>query len=263
MTDILAGVFAKLARAEEHLKLLQHDVDRWRESGSGPLAREQNARRTEFRFYTNWNSEPDATRWGLMLGDGIHNVRSALDHIVYACSGSDPPERCEFPVFLSREQYFLPASNRSGGMFRIRGITNSGVRAEIENAQPWKNATRPKYHLFWMVHELDVQDKHRLITPVAMTPQELRSRPGLVVLDGRSDVPVSIAGSQWVALENHALVMTVVTPVSARAVELNASIAFGIGVRVGDTHMGVTAVLGEACRAARLLLQEVRSHVEA
>jgi len=258
MADPLAGALAKLARAEEHLRCLQKEVGRWSEQRSDRMAREENDERTEFRFYTNWGAPPDPTRWGLILGDGIHNVRSTLDHIVYACSGSDPPERCEFPIFLSKDQYLLPETNRLGGLYKIRGVKNDTIRALIEGAQPWKNPKRPKYHLFWMVHELDIQDKHRLITPIAMVPRDLRGGLGVVELERKSDRLIEIVGHRWISLEDHALVMTVRTPEPAKRVEVNTSITFGIGVRVGDTHMGIQAVLGEACRAARGLLEQVR-----
>jgi hypothetical protein len=58
----------------------------------------------------------------LLLGDGIHNLRSALDHLVYACSGPYPPKRCEFPIMRNRDRYFLPERDESGASTRSAGL---------------------------------------------------------------------------------------------------------------------------------------------
>lgn len=253
----LDSAFSKLGRAEEHLGRLQKEMDRWREKCSERMARENNDKRTEFRFYTNWGVPPDPIRWALLLGDGIHNLRSALDHAVYGASGPNPPARCEFPIFQSRDRYFLPERDESGGLYKIRGIKNDAVRTLIEEAQPWKHPTRSKEHLLWLVHQLDIQDKHRLITPVALVPRDLRASL-IVELFREVKEPLNIEGPMWVPLEDHALVLTVRTPKPAKRVEMNAAISLGVGVRVGTVDIGIQAVLGESCQAARRLIEKIR-----
>jgi hypothetical protein len=257
MAHPLDGALAKVARAEEHLGRLQKEIGRWREESSDRMAREHNDKRTEFRFYTDWGVVPDGTRWALLLGDGIHNLRSALDHAVYAASGPKPPPRCEFPIFLDREKFFLSDREESGGQFKYRGVRNSTVRTLIEGAQPWQRPDRPKYHLLWMLHELDIQDKHRLLTPIAMVPRELRANLTVELFQEVRE-QTHVSGPMSVPLQDHALILTVTTPKPAKRVKVNASVSLAIGVRVGDTDMGVQAVLGESCQATRGLIEQIR-----
>jgi hypothetical protein len=257
MAHPLDGALAKVRRAEEHLSSLQQEVGRWREQNRDPMARENNSKRTEFRFYTNWSHPPDPVRWALLLGDGIHNLRSALDHLVYACSGPYPPKRCEFPIMRNRDRYFLPERDESGGLYKIRGIRDGVVRTFIEEAQPWKDPQRLNEHWFWIIHQLDIQDKHRLVTPVALVPKDLRAKLSVEFFRNVKG-PIHIEGPAWVPLQNHALVMTVTTPKPARRVEVNAALTFGIAVKPGETDMGITAVLGESCKAARYLIEQIR-----
>ncbi|HEX5040054.1 MAG TPA: hypothetical protein VFW95_07975 [Candidatus Limnocylindria bacterium] len=260
MAGSLDSALAKVARAEEHLGRLQEEIGRWREKCGDRMARDNNDERTEFRWYTQWDVDPDGVRWALLLGDGIHNLRSALDHAVYACSGPRPPARCEFPIFLDRTKFFRPVSDESGGLYKIRGIKDPVIRALIEGAQPWQNPRRPKYHWFWIVHELDIQDKHRLITPVVMTPRDLRGGIGGELIGGGRAI-VHISGPGRVPLENHALLMTVRTPKPARWMEVDASLDLGIGVEVADSEMGISSVLRETCKATRGLIEQIRDAV--
>lgn len=257
MVEPLDSAFAKIGRAEEHLRRLQKEVDRWREKSGHGMTRDNNAERTEFWWYAKWDPPPDRVRWALLLGDGIHNLRSALDHAVYACSGPKPPVRCEFPIFLDKARYFLPVTDENGGLYKIRGIQNDVVRALIEGAQPWQNPERPKYHWFWIVHELDIQDKHRLITPVVMVPREMRGGMQAEFMDGGAG-RVHVVIEKRVPLEDHALVMTVHAPKPAKWMEVKASFDLGIGVEVADGSLGITSILRETCKATRGLIEEIR-----
>jgi len=254
---VLDGALAKVARAEEHLRRLQEQIDGWREQNGSRMTRDNNAERTEFRWYTQWDVAPDGVRWALLLGDGVHNLRSALDHVVYACSGPKPPIRCEFPIFLDQAKYFRPVTDESGGLYKIRGIQNLTVRALIEGAQPWRYPERPKHHWLWIVHELDIQDKHRLITPVLMIPKGVRGGMQAEFVDGGTGL-VHVKAHGRVPLEDHALVITVSTPKPAKWVEMKTSVDLAIGVEAADTTFGITAVLGEPCKTVRTLIEQIR-----
>lgn len=258
MAGTLDGAVAKLTRAEEHFRCLQEEIHRWREQNRDPMTRDHNAKRTEFRFYTNWPVAPDPVRWGLVLGDGLHNVRSALDHMVYACSGDEPPARCEFPIFKDRDRFLWPESNEQGGLFKIRGITNERVRAIIQAAQPWSapEATQQK-HLLWLLHTLDNQDKHRLIVPIATVPRNLRAHVQVELFrPGTKDV-IDVTGPRRVELQDHALVFAVRTPKPAKRVNVNARLTLGIGVRVNGIDIGTQALLGQLCNDTRSMFIEI------
>src|SRR5438045_2016982 len=86
---------AKIARADEHLDALYRETDGWGDGDPFRIVRECNSDGTEHVFRLRYKTDPDVWRWALLLGDALHNLRCALDHIVYALAtqqtGSDPP----------------------------------------------------------------------------------------------------------------------------------------------------------------------------
>ena len=78
MAHPLDGALAKVARAEEHLGCLQKEIGRWREKSRYRMARDNNPKRTEFRFYTDWGEPPDGVRWALLLGPARAGLRQRV-----------------------------------------------------------------------------------------------------------------------------------------------------------------------------------------
>lgn len=95
----------------------------------------------------------------LLLGDCVHNLRSALDYL--ACelvrsSGVDP-KRVYFPIYESAERYKAKSDGKTKGM---------PVKAKqlIDGLCPYSGGNDP----LWTIHELDRIDKHRLLPTVTM-----------------------------------------------------------------------------------------------
>lgn len=128
-------------------------------------------------------AEPDP-RWGLVVGDCLHNARSALDHLVYQLAilhlGRELTEqearRAMFPV------HETPDSYRDNGARHVRDLRDVD-RARIEILQPYHAldesiwgpdkmpgppAPVPRY--LDLLSRLDNTDKHRTIQPVWFTP---------------------------------------------------------------------------------------------
>src|SRR5512132_700504 len=74
----------KLARADHHLETLYRKTDEWGESDPLTMEREINADGSEHLFRLRLKTEPDVWAWAAILGDALHNLRGALDHIVFA-----------------------------------------------------------------------------------------------------------------------------------------------------------------------------------
>lgn len=150
------GAKLKIVRAYEHLKLLNDKVD-------GALALQPNAvigkveSDTGDKVYRAQITWQPPREWGLILGDCVHNLRSALDHMVWdlvLLNGGTPGTDTEFPIYLDGTQYGLQheAARKLGGV--------SPQAAEIiEQAQPNNAPTHP----LWLLRELDIVDKHRTI----------------------------------------------------------------------------------------------------
>jgi len=254
----LDGALAKVGRAEEHLRAVKDEVRRWREEQRTSLSGDKNADRTEFRFYIEYERAPDPAAWALLIGDCVHNLRSALDHAVYECSGAKPPARCEFPIFLRKDRFFLPEKDESGGLYKVRGIKNKVVRALIEGAQPWQRADRPQDDHLWVIQQLDIEDKHHLLIPVGTVPREIKAEVLVELVKGGAPESGEIEIVERIPLENHALFFTIRTPEPAKRVTVNVTFTVGVGISVGDRMGGVTGMLRELCSHTRGLIEQIR-----
>jgi hypothetical protein len=140
---------------------------------------------TGYHVYRVTAGHSDATirRWGLMTGDAVHNLRSALDHLVWqlACHKTGGPDLPNVPEREKRIVQFpivdspTPAERDDPRTFR-KSSSLKRVRPEhraiIYEHQPF--GSRYNFGLYREVHPftrlqiLSNVDKHRTITPIAM-----------------------------------------------------------------------------------------------
>jgi hypothetical protein len=110
------------------------------------------------------------TEWGLVLGDIVHNYRSALDCIAWALveQGKRPPS-----TLTKKEQdgvYFPICDSRDwfNNTFRTKlpGVSKAEV-AVVRSYQPYKTGKQLRhFHAFWVLSRLSNNDKHRAVQPV-------------------------------------------------------------------------------------------------
>jgi hypothetical protein len=161
----LISVNAKLGRAEEHIEMLDAEINRWLESGTNSYTIERNEDQTQTYFRMKLSgAEPDYLRWTLIAGDAINNLRSSLDHLIYAIakyetrnhSSPDIESLC-FLIVDSPEKW-ADRNNRR----RISGLS-SGVQDAIKSLQPFirKHPVLPP--LLAILRDFSNADKHRLL----------------------------------------------------------------------------------------------------
>ena len=103
--------------------------------------------------------------WSAIFGQGIYNIRSALDHL--ACQlvlldGQQPTRATQFPLLVSKR-------DKRGRKVRVDiapGISRPDIRAAVESMQPYHGGGRWGDQL-GVVAELSRIDKHRL--PIAVS----------------------------------------------------------------------------------------------
>ena len=81
--------------------------------------------------------------WGVLVGEVVHNLRSALGQAVYAASDS-PSRDTEFPVCRDPDDW----DRRSAKL--LKGVPDSAVSI-IRNAQPFRQKDVEK-HEFLLLH---------------------------------------------------------------------------------------------------------------
>lgn len=95
--------------------------------------------------------------WGLVLGDAVHNLRSALDHLAWQlvrANGAKPSRATQFPIH-----------GEAGGV-RIAGGVDPDALALIEQVQPYHG--RDEGENLRLINALDIMDKHRYLIVTAM-----------------------------------------------------------------------------------------------
>lgn len=169
----------KLQRAEEHLGDL---------IGQHGLFRERNPYRMLLEDdpepgYNLWRAkiveDPPLEKWSAIVGDCVHALRSALDHTAYALVQVANPgtDYTEFPIM--KDKYL---TDRGGsfvlkdgkptlrwpieGPKKLPGVGRKAL-AQIKWLQPYRRRDfDERFHPLWLIHELDIIDKHRRLNLV-------------------------------------------------------------------------------------------------
>jgi hypothetical protein len=168
MPHPLDGCPTKLARADELRDDLRDDVARWYAAGNGQLVGEYRPEPQEYAYVATIDDPP--LRWGAILGDWAHNLRSSLDLLTWQLvlrAGAAPTHRTQFPIFVDESRYAARAPRM------IAGVTQ-GVSRTIQELQPYhpspfriqigRSDNMPRHPLAQLAW-ISNTDKHRLLHP--------------------------------------------------------------------------------------------------
>lgn len=105
--------------------------------------------------------KPPPLEASLLVGEAIHNARSALDHLAWALvesEGGSPDENTRFPIMpkgQTADRYGVhPPPHISGG------VADSAL-AIIERLQPYQRGSDYERDRLWILDRLWNEDKHR------------------------------------------------------------------------------------------------------
>jgi hypothetical protein len=161
----MLGVQAKLDRVIEQLTGLHREVLDLQGSGRLELVALGNPEGTEFRVALNpdWD-ERKTLRWGVIVGEIIHDLRSALDHMVWelvAANGGTPDRCTSFPICsvepVNGFRSFALANPQSKRHGPLVGLTPDHV-SFVESCQPYHGGNCKRLEL---INALWNTDKHR------------------------------------------------------------------------------------------------------
>jgi hypothetical protein len=156
----LANPRAKLERAQEHLLALDAATGEFFEVDPYGIVGEFDPQTSDYVFRVKVLREPPL-RLGVILGDFIHSLRSALDQLVWQLvllDGGSPDRSTCFPVASSSAEFQYMAERA------LRGLVPEQV-ARIEALQPYHAGDRAKVHLLTLLPWLSNTDKHQVIHP--------------------------------------------------------------------------------------------------
>lgn len=174
----LSLIGIKVERSKKHLCDLEDSRNRFIDSKPYRIGRESNTQ-TGYNTYRVFDIQAPPVEIGLIAGDVIHNLRSALDHLSYQLvlsNGAVPTKQTAFPVFDDETKY------KAGLAGRVKGMAQSAVDA-IDATEPYQGG---KGAGLWVLHYLDVADKHHaLLTPLINVTAASFTIPGFWERDYR------------------------------------------------------------------------------
>jgi hypothetical protein len=170
----------KLGRTLDHLDELSAIVKPWTD-GDRHTTRCEIDTQVNIRTFFATAEQPPKDLIGPIIGDVLHNIRSALDNLAYAlaCAFTNPlpadfETGSEFPIFGNRDksgavgigQGKFQQLKRDGspaptsGLFKIQGW-DPAAQTIVEGLQPYHRGNAFESDPLWLLHDLDRIDKHR------------------------------------------------------------------------------------------------------
>ncbi len=162
MRSLSEGIYAKVERATDHLNALKSEIAQFCELNAHEVRHEADFQAGE-KTLVYYARENIPLRWSIVIGEIIHNLRSALDQAVYDLTireSGQAVELSEFPIFADKNAFLR--TTRGGGLYKIRGVGEKTKRV-IEELQPFNIRKEGTESVLWLLHELSNIDKHRTI----------------------------------------------------------------------------------------------------
>ena len=154
----------KLARAREHLNELTALLNNWTHSGHHEVINEPDPVSGPDWFRVRVHTDPvPVVPFSLLIGDVLHNLRSALDHLAYALAEKHHAGR-SLPDAIARESEFpiYRYDNPTAFTKKTRGIHPEAQKI-IAELQPYQRGSECALDRLWMLHDLTTTDKHSLL----------------------------------------------------------------------------------------------------
>jgi len=155
----------KLLRAVEHLVSLDAEVRSFSRAERDRLLHDGDAEMPEY-FVPSWSATPAPEGWpgqhgvelphrfGVVIGDLLGNLRSALDHAVNGLAGDKAGQYTKFPIYTSSRKF------KGGAKGDLEGVPRP-LWTEFERMQPYHRHARGKRLL--LLANLCNADKHRVL----------------------------------------------------------------------------------------------------
>lgn len=176
MNDLMRSVELKFGRAKSQIESLDKEIAEWLSHlPKSPICKLREGRLGYQVIMPEYSVPPPLEHWGLLFGECIHNIRSALDNLAFALARLhlDPPARpnkIQFPIYQDEARF------DNNGRCDINQLPPAAALM-IEQLQPFQRnrpddpgtpASDPLMLLSW----LNNTDKHRVPTVVLLNATE-------------------------------------------------------------------------------------------
>lgn len=226
MTHPLDGSRAKIARAGDHLESLDAALGRFVKDGGYRFVSEQDPNTEEYvaRVYSNLQPPvPPPMSLGVMVGDFLHNLRSALDHVIWQLATS-PSMANQFPIFDTPEGFQKKRARY------LRSVPEKHW-AQIESYQPYEG----RNDVLAVLATLNDVDKHRLLLPGVMAIAGHKGR-----FSGYGVDSMTIKGTGWAPFEDGAEIYRMTIKPSGGPMKVKTDIPYTVVFSDPDSTVGAT-----------------------
>lgn len=166
--DALLGVWAKIKRAKQHLDDFDQVGVRFRETNSDLIGRKEKLDIAKRAYY--FTKEPVTSDYAVWVGDVLHNLRSAIDHLAFALCVAGPGGRAAAEA--NKRQIHFPVTNGDSNAYKadktrglVIALAKPGVKDLLDETEPYKGG---KGDALRQLGVLNNADKHRLLVTVAL-----------------------------------------------------------------------------------------------
>lgn len=178
MAHELDGAHQKVGWGRHHAELFDRETDRlYGPEGNPPFTIDLqfDPKKSRFLAWVETVNE-DTGDLPLILGDALHNFRSALDHIAWQLArrqqGRVPRSPVSFPIAPTPGRFHSPA------VWTQLWEIGPREREMIENLQPYRQVfTGDLVHPLALLGARNNQDKHRLLHVVGLANNEMTVTP--------------------------------------------------------------------------------------
>ena len=148
------AVKLKLNRGHAHRDDVLGRIQAFWKASPPQIERRDDSTTRQRNWVVRLSTSPPVEDWALIVGDAIHNLRAALDHLVWQLVETNrktPGRHNSFPIAEDESRF------RSMVEQSLLGV-DAPAAAAIQAIKPWKGESEA----LWLLHQLDIQDKHRL-----------------------------------------------------------------------------------------------------
>lgn len=233
------GVWAasKTDRATAHYADLKARIDAWFVSDSYRLETVIADDRFSWQLYLRVDTPPPLVEWATILGDCLHNLRSALDAAVWELAhrdGATPtnPKQVQFPFCELATDWPQRLKGSLAGL-------PADLLTKLEAVQPYNHTTgEGRVSALSLLNALDIEDKHKDGIRAEIRAAEASSRSQIrFESEGAAERHVRPTQHIFLELIDGALLHSEATsdPILEVRGDFDATVHFAVDTAVGPT----------------------------
>jgi hypothetical protein len=158
----LESAFLKVERAEKHIRDLEGELEAFIARKPHRFIVKNDVKTGQPIIQIRIVEEPPKI-FSVIIGDAVHNLRSALDHMVWELVGRDggkQDERLAFPCSKTRDKFEVAIDKIE--------TPSLWIKQSLKRVEAFKGGAG---EVFFILNLLDAADKHRIVQPIMRASQ--------------------------------------------------------------------------------------------